>query len=103
MEVKLLPQIKNADSEEGRNMVRLAQVMMIGQLTGSEKEYEIYTDDEILYSTIALFTGSKKAVAKRPAKTTVKEATTPAETEERGIFREAPTFRWTRSKMWKIS
>ena len=81
MEVKLLPEIKNADSEEGRNMVRLAQAMMIGRLTESEKEYEIYTDDEMLKNAIALFTGSRKTASKRSAKTVAKDSTAPEEIE----------------------
>lgn len=71
MEVKLLPDIKNAASAEGKNGLLIAQAMLIGQLTASEKDFEIYTDDAVLLSAITSFTG-KKALAKK----TVKKAST---------------------------
>ncbi len=64
MEVKLLPELKDTASQDGKNVLRIAQAMLIGQLTAAEKDFEIYTDDSSLLKALAPFT-SKKLSAKR--------------------------------------
>ena len=39
MEVKLLPDIKDTTSADGKNALRIAQAMLIGQLTASVKDF----------------------------------------------------------------
>ena len=71
MEVKLLPDIKEDSSAEGKNALRIAQAMLIGQMTAAEKEYEIYSDDDLLLNALSSFTGKKaanKKVSSRPSK-----------------------------------
>ncbi|SEM16793.1 hypothetical protein SAMN04487770_12771 [Butyrivibrio sp. ob235] len=67
MEVKLLPDIKDS-SAEGKTMLRIAQAMLIGQLTATEKEYEIYTDDAVLIKGLSPFTGIKTSAKRQPRK-----------------------------------
>ncbi|SDB62717.1 hypothetical protein [Butyrivibrio sp. INlla16] len=67
MEVKLLPEIKDS-SAEGKTMLRIAQAMLIGQLTATEKEYEIYTDDAVLIKGLSPFTGIKTSAKRQPRK-----------------------------------
>lgn len=67
MEVKLLPDMKDISSAEGKNALRIAQAVSVGQLTASEKDFEIYTDDNVLLKAIAPFTG-KKAPARKKTK-----------------------------------
>ncbi|WP_026658600.1 hypothetical protein [Butyrivibrio sp. AC2005] len=67
MEVKLLPEIKDT-SAEGKNILRIAQAVLIGQLTATEKQYEIYTDDDALIKGISPFTGIKTSSKKQPRK-----------------------------------
>ncbi len=73
MEVKLLPTIKDTTSSEGKSQLRIAQAMLIGQLTTSEKEYEIYTDDNTLLAALSPFTGKKVASKKAPKNTAPKK------------------------------
>lgn len=83
MEVKLIPDIKDASSAEGKNALRIAQAMLIGQITASVKEFEIYTDDKTLEKALVSFTGKKVSTKKKtsakiaPATEEIKEA--PAE------------------------
>ena len=77
MEVKLLPDIKDTTSADGKNALRIAQAMLIGQLTASVKDFEIYTDDTVLLKALAPFTGKKVAAKK---KTSTKTAEVKAET-----------------------
>ncbi len=65
MEVKLLPEIKYNDSQDGKAALRIAQAMIIGQLTSGIKEFSIYTDDTVLIKALTPFTGVKKSVAKK--------------------------------------
>jgi hypothetical protein len=67
MEVKLLPEIKDT-SAEGKNILRIAQAMLIGQLTAAEKEYELYTDDDVLKKGLAPSSGAKASSKKQPRK-----------------------------------
>lgn len=69
MEVKLLPELKDTASQDGKNILRITQAMLIGQLTATEKDFEIYTDDNYLLKALAPFL-MKKPAAKR--KSTVK-------------------------------
>ena len=69
MEVKLLPELKDTASQDGKNIQRITQAMLIGQLTATEKDFEIYTDDNSLLKALAPFL-MKKPAAKR--KSTVK-------------------------------
>lgn len=69
MEVKLLPGFKDTASQDGKNILRITQAMLIGQLTATEKDFEIYTDDNYLLKALAPFL-MKKPAAKR--KSTVK-------------------------------
>ncbi len=75
MEVRFLPQLKDANSQDAKNTLRLAQALLIGQLTASEKDFAIYTDDSVLLKAVAPFTG-KKTVNKKssPKKAEVKPA-----------------------------
>ncbi len=73
MEVKLLPEIKDTASPDGRNVLRIAQAMYIGQLTATVKEFEIYTDDNALLKALAPFTG-KKSSSKRKSSAKPSEA-----------------------------
>ncbi len=69
MEVKLIPDIKGTASLEEKNILRIAQAMLIGQITATENEYEIYSDDTDLIKALSPFTGVKpqpKKVAKKP-------------------------------------
>lgn len=72
MEVKLLPNIKEESSAEEKNVVRIAQAMLVGQMTAEEKEYEIYSDDEMLLKALSPFTGKKVADKKASSKSSVK-------------------------------
>ncbi len=65
MEVKLLPDLKETNTQEGKGALRIAQAMLIGQLTADVKEYQIYTDDGILLKALAPFSGTKKVAAKK--------------------------------------
>ncbi|WP_026658821.1 hypothetical protein [Butyrivibrio sp. AC2005] len=67
MEVKLLPEIKDT-SAEGKNILRIAQAMRIGQLTAAEKEYEIYTDDDVLKKGLVPSSGEKASPKNQPRK-----------------------------------
>ena len=69
MEVKLLPDIKDIASPDGKNTLRITQAMLIGQITATEKDFEIYTDDNYLLKALTPFL-SKKPASKR--KITVK-------------------------------
>jgi hypothetical protein len=75
MEVKLLPQMKDTGSADGKNAFRIAQALLIGQLTASSKEFEIYTDDSVLLKAIAPYTASKNKSVKK------KNSTSPSETK----------------------
>ena len=77
MEVKLLPDIKDTTSVDGRNALRIAQEMLIGQITAPIKDFEIYTDDTVLLKALAPFTGKKVAAKK---KTSAKAVEAKAET-----------------------
>ena len=74
MEVKLLPDIKNTTSEEGKNALRIAQAMLIGQLTAPVKDFEIYTDDSVLLKALTPFTGKKASSKKKAAQKVVESA-----------------------------
>lgn len=70
MEVKLLPDIKDTSSADGKNALRIAQAMLVGQITAPIKEFEIYTDDKMLEKALMPFTGKKPGTKKKtPAKT----------------------------------
>lgn len=77
MEVKLLPGFKDTASQDGKNILRITQAMLIGQLTATEKDFEIYTDDNYLLKALAPFL-MKKPAAKR--KSTVKPSEKNVET-----------------------
>ncbi|WP_408072370.1 hypothetical protein [Butyrivibrio sp. JL13D10] len=79
MEVKLLPNIKEESSAEEKNVVRIAQAMLIGQITAEEKEYEIYSDDEMLLKALSPFTGKKVAEKKASSRSSKKKASAVAE------------------------
>lgn len=61
MEVKLLPDIKDS------NTLRIAQAMLIGQITSGEENYDIYTDDNVLIKALMPFTGAKKLSVRKVA------------------------------------
>ena len=65
MEVKLIPDIKDTSSTEGKNALRIAQAMLIGQITAPIKEFEIYTDDKMLEKALVPFTGKKVSTKKK--------------------------------------
>ncbi len=67
MEVKLLPELKDTASQDGKNIQRITQAMLIGQLTATEKDFEIYTDDNSLLKALAPFTGKKTSAKKKSA------------------------------------
>ncbi|WP_029319003.1 hypothetical protein [Butyrivibrio sp. AE3004] len=67
MEVKLLPEIKDTFAE-GKNILRIAQAVLIGQLTADENEYELYTDDDVLKKGIAPSSELKASSKKQPRK-----------------------------------
>ncbi|MBO6240178.1 MAG: hypothetical protein J6O61_04965 [Butyrivibrio sp.] len=69
MEVRLLPEIKDSASQDGKAALRIAQAMIIGQLTSGIKDFSIYTDDAVLLKALTPFTGVKKASAKKAAVT----------------------------------
>ena len=64
MEVKLLPEFKDTASQDGKNALRITQAMLIGQLTATEKDFEIYTDDNVLLKALAAF-NEKRPASKR--------------------------------------
>ncbi len=71
MEVKFLPQLKDAGTQESKNALRIAQAVLIGQLTASAPEFDIYTDDFALLKALLPFlrkkpSGRKKAKDKEP-------------------------------------
>ncbi len=79
MEVKLLPEIKDVTTQDGKAALRIAQAMLIGQITADTKEYQIYTDDNALLKALAPFIGTRKSTAKKttvskPAKAEIKPA-----------------------------
>jgi len=88
MEVKLIPDIKEHSSAEEKNVLRIAQAMLIGQITAEEKEYEIYSDDDMLLKALAPFTGKKVADKKASSRASKKKA--PAITEKKVTKEKAP-------------
>ena len=74
MEVKLIPDINEPSSAQEKNVLRIAQAMLIGQITAEEKEYEIYSDDDMLLKALAPFTGKKAADKKASSKSSKKKA-----------------------------
>ena len=77
MEVKLIPDIKDTSSSEGKNALRIAQAMLIGQITAPIKEFEIYTDDKMLEKALVPFT--KKKTSAKIASSTEEIKDAPAE------------------------
>ena len=88
MEVKLIPDIKEHSSAEEKNVLRMSQAMLIGQITAEEKEYEIYSDDDMLLKALAPFTGKKVADKKASSRASKKKA--PAITEKKVTKEKAP-------------
>jgi hypothetical protein len=79
MEVKLLPEIKDVTTQNGKEALRIAQAMLIGQLTADTKDYQIYTEDNALLKALAPFMGTnkstvKKTAASKPVKAEIKPA-----------------------------
>ena len=88
MEVKLIPELKDTNSQEGKAALRIAQAMLIGQITAGVKDYSIYSDDDTLVKALAPFTGVKKTTAKKASSSKPSKAKAeavldvPAKTEE---------------------
>ncbi len=65
MEVKLLPELKDTTSPDGKNILRIMQAMLIGQLIATEKDFEIYTDDNALLKALSPFLLKKPAARRK--------------------------------------
>lgn len=89
MEVKLLPEIKDTSSQDGRNLLRIAQAMLIGQLTASVRDFEIYTDDAILDKALIPFTGTRRPASRKKAQVKITEPKAEPVEEEAPAIEEA--------------
>ena len=65
MEVKLIPEFKNTSTQDEKNLLRITQAMLIGQLTAGIKDFEIYSDDEVLLKALIPYTDKKPASRKK--------------------------------------
>lgn len=99
MEVKLLPDMKDTTSAEGKSALRIAQAMLIGQLTAAVKDFEIYTDDKILEKALTPFTGKKVSTKNTSAKVSsaAEEIKKPSLTEKKALQKE-PAKKGTKNK-----
>ncbi len=65
MEVKLVPEFKSTSAQDEKNLLRITQAMLIGQLTAGIKDFEIYSDDEVLLKALIPYTDKKPASKKK--------------------------------------
>ncbi len=79
MEVRLLPDVKDINSQEGKSILRLSQAYMIGQLTGNAEKYCIYTDDPLLLKAFPSAGGTVKKKAPSKKEKPKEEKSTPKE------------------------
>ncbi len=84
IEVKLIPEVEDEDSKEGREMLRISQALLIGELIAGNPEYELYTDDEVLQkSLVASSRESKISSRKTISRKAGKEKTSTSEVKKK--------------------
>ncbi len=81
IEVKLIPEMKDISTKEGKERLRIAQALLIGKLTSDNEECEVYTDDIALMKAILPFIGNKKVSARK----TVSKKNSPARKETKNL------------------